>query len=149
MTKYVLGFLFNPQLTEVALIEKESKPGMEWQAGLLNGIGGKILDGETPEFAMAREFQEEAGLVTASKDWKPVLFMEDGENFEMNVFCMVGDITKVETAEREKVAAHQIGRIAYTKCVPNCEWMIPFCKDSLKRPNETPLFMHASYPCKL
>jgi len=147
MTRYCLGFLFNPQLTEVALMEKISKPGMEWQAGLLNGIGGKIQDSETPEFAMAREFHEEAALITAGKDWKPILLMEDGENFEVHVFAMQGDLEKVETAEKETVSAFKLSTLAYSKTVPNCEWLIPLCKDSLRRPDQAPLFVHASYPC--
>ena len=36
---YVLGFLFSPDCKRVALIIK-NRP--DWQAGFLNGIGGKI-----------------------------------------------------------------------------------------------------------
>ena len=43
-TRYVLGFLFRDNCTSVVLIRKD-KP--RWQAGLLNGVGGKINDGET------------------------------------------------------------------------------------------------------
>ena len=53
---YVLGFLFNKDLSQVALIRK-TKP--EWQKGQLNGIGGKIEPGEDPLGAMIREFREE------------------------------------------------------------------------------------------
>ena len=37
--KYVVGFAFNKEKTKVLLIKK-TKP--DWQAGQLNGIGGKI-----------------------------------------------------------------------------------------------------------
>ncbi len=55
----VVGFLFSEDFSYVVLIEK-SKP--EWQAGRLNGVGGKIEEGEEPLDAMRREFKEEAGL---------------------------------------------------------------------------------------
>jgi len=66
MRRYVLGFMFSPDLWQVLLIRKE-KPS--WQAGLLNGIGGKIEPGEMPLAAMVREFREETGLDTDPCDW--------------------------------------------------------------------------------
>ena len=56
---YVVGFLFNPDMTEVVLIKK-NRP--DWQKGLLNGVGGKIESGEDPITAMIREFKEETGI---------------------------------------------------------------------------------------
>ncbi len=58
MKNYVLGFVFSPDLSEVYLIRK-NRP--EWQAGFLNGIGGKVEEGEAEEQAMAREAWEESG----------------------------------------------------------------------------------------
>ena len=57
--KYVVGYCFDPYFEHVVLIEK-ARP--EWQAGKLNGVGGKIEPKETPRRAMVREFQEEAGV---------------------------------------------------------------------------------------
>ncbi len=57
--RYVVGFLFNEHADEVVLIEKK-RPA--WQAGKLNGVGGKIRDDESPTEAMRREFREEAGV---------------------------------------------------------------------------------------
>lgn len=57
--RYVLGFIFDAPARNIALIEKK-RPA--WQAGLLNGIGGKIEAGETPLQAMERECREECGL---------------------------------------------------------------------------------------
>lgn len=56
---YCLGFLTDPA-GRVLLIEKR-RPA--WQAGRLNGIGGKLEEGETCEDAMRRECAEETGLV--------------------------------------------------------------------------------------
>ncbi len=58
--EYVLGFMFSPDEKKVLLIWK-NRPS--WQAGKLNGIGGKVNPGETPLEAMEREFIEETGFV--------------------------------------------------------------------------------------
>jgi len=71
LKKYVLGFYFRHQgsaKTEVLLVLKNRPP---WQNGRVNGIGGHIEPGETPEGAMEREFREETGLdFTAIKEWR-------------------------------------------------------------------------------
>jgi hypothetical protein len=54
--RYVLGFVFSEDSSRVLLVWK-NRPA--WQAGKLNGIGGKIEAGETPLQAMQREFREE------------------------------------------------------------------------------------------
>jgi 8-oxo-dGTP diphosphatase len=66
--RFVLGFCFDFGYHNVLLIEK-SRP--TWQAGKLNGIGGKIEEGESPRVAMAREFQEETGGMVASPTFIP------------------------------------------------------------------------------
>lgn len=58
MTDYVLGFA--KTWTGLMVMIKKERPA--WQAGLLNGVGGKIEPGETPFEAMVREFQEETGV---------------------------------------------------------------------------------------
>lgn len=58
MKQYCLGFLFS-EYDHVVLIEKV-KP--EWQRGLLNGVGGKLEEGESGLVGMIREFEEETGL---------------------------------------------------------------------------------------
>lgn len=69
MNKYVVGFMFNDEMTGLCLIEK-NRPA--WQNGFLNGIGGKIDGRETALEAMIREFQEETGVLTKAKDWSHV-----------------------------------------------------------------------------
>ncbi len=63
--KYVCGFLFDHSGKSVALIRKKYPP---WQAGMMNGVGGRIKAGESPEEAMTREFSEEAKI--AISNWK-------------------------------------------------------------------------------
>lgn len=81
--EYVLGFLFNRDMTEVALILK-TKP--EWQAGKLNGIGGKVELGELPHYAMAREFYEETGLCTDPAAWARCLTMQRAGQWIVRVY---------------------------------------------------------------
>jgi 8-oxo-dGTP pyrophosphatase MutT (NUDIX family) len=59
-TEYVVGFCFDKDREQVALIVK-NRP--KWQAGKLNGIGGHVEPGETVHEAMVREFQEETGVL--------------------------------------------------------------------------------------
>jgi 8-oxo-dGTP diphosphatase len=66
MITYVVGFMFSMNRDGVLLIRK-NRP--EWQAGKLNGVGGKIEDGETPRAAMVREFREETGIHTSEDFW--------------------------------------------------------------------------------
>ena len=70
---YVVGFVFekNPvtAVWEVLLIRK-TRPS--WQAGLLNGVGGKIELLEASSEAMVREFQEETGVRTTVDQWRNV-----------------------------------------------------------------------------
>ena len=60
---YVLGFAFTTD-GRVALIQKK-RPA--WQAGRLNGIGGKVEGTEHSAAAMVREFREETGVDTPEK----------------------------------------------------------------------------------
>lgn len=59
MTDYVLTYVFNKTFDKVLLINKQ-RP--EWQKDMLNGIGGKIEEEETPVEAAKRELLEEAGI---------------------------------------------------------------------------------------
>jgi len=63
---YVCGFAFGEEYSRVALVLK-NRP--DFLKGKYNGIGGKIDDGENPEKAMVREFQEETGCITTLDDW--------------------------------------------------------------------------------
>ena len=66
---YCLGFAFTVD-GSVALIRK-AKPA--WQAGKLNGVGGKIEDFDpSPAHAMTREFIEETGVFLEPHLWREV-----------------------------------------------------------------------------
>lgn len=96
MKKYVLGFLFSPNLKRVVLIEK-TKP--EWQAGRLNGVGGKIEWGEVPLTAVRREFYEETNVYI--NDWEPVDEMS-GDGWHVSVFATASDQIEWATTKTEE-----------------------------------------------
>ncbi|PIZ31167.1 MAG: hypothetical protein COY40_02795, partial [Alphaproteobacteria bacterium CG_4_10_14_0_8_um_filter_53_9] len=88
MKTYVLGFAFSPDKQTVLLIKK-NRP--TWQAGKLNGVGGKIEEGETPAQAMVREFEEGTGIKSTEADWQPYAHLgsikDDANPWSMHVFC--------------------------------------------------------------
>jgi 8-oxo-dGTP diphosphatase len=84
IVEYACGFLFSgdPEDPEVLLIRKR-KPAR--QAGLLNGVGGLVEPGETPEQAMVREFEEEACLELLGWRLDTVL---SGDGFRVSFFSL-------------------------------------------------------------
>lgn len=131
--RYVVGFLFwgGDQMfgDQVALIRK-NRP--EWQAGKLNGIGGKIEPGEKPLEAMVREFREETGEIVT--DWRHFATME-GNNSE--IFCFtataMGFMDRPELQPLTDEVPFWCPVIASPTAfasprVPNLAWLIPLAK---------------------
>lgn len=65
---YVLGFAFDCDKESVLLVEKRKGPKLNH--GKLNGIGGKVENGESAIEAMCREFKEEVGATVEA--WKHI-----------------------------------------------------------------------------
>lgn len=125
--KYVLGFLFDDSGSQVVLIRK-TKP--KWQAGLLNGIGGKIEEGETPAEAMVREFNEETGVLFSAESWREYAVMS-GDGFAVYCFtCQdTGAFEAAETQEVEDIEKREWKRLPPTDCISNLLWLIPMALD--------------------
>jgi len=116
---YVLGFLFSKQGDKVWLIQK-SKP--TWQAGKLNGIGGKMEPGETALYAMVREFREEAGIEIPDWTWFATLGDDAGS---YSVFCYYA-----YSDEEAKTTTDEQVKLCYTaslpsNVIPNIRWLVP------------------------
>jgi|GEM_PF-6405611 len=58
MKEFVLGLVFDPKREHIILIDRLKDP----YNLKLNGIGGKVDFGETPELAIQRELKEETGF---------------------------------------------------------------------------------------
>lgn len=124
---YTCGFAFNPGLTQVALILK-NKP--EWQAGCLNGIGGKIdhkIDKDIYQ-AMSREFEEETGVIIPGNEW--LLFCTyDGGTYIVFFFTTITPkIYDVKTMEEEQVALYNTDPLP-DNILHNLNWLIPMAYD--------------------
>ena len=95
---YCLGFAFSRDLTRVLLIRK-LRPA--WQAGRLNGIGGKLEPGETALEAMRRECREETGLNI--EDWDYFATIQSSE-FTVSCFrTCTDDIFHAQSLTDEQV----------------------------------------------
>ena len=121
MKHYVLGFMFDFEKKNVLLIEKLSP---EWQKGKLNGIGGKVEQGESPLLAMYREFEEETGMKDTAL-WKKFCTFGDGLDYRVWCFFSFGDITKAQQVEKERPVIYSSTDLPYEKMISNLKWLIP------------------------
>jgi len=128
-TNYVVGFCFNKNKDMVVLIEK-LKP--TWQQGLLNGVGGKVEDGENAQEAMAREFKEETGAYTFQYNWRLFATMT-GDAWEVDCFMIVDEdvFKKASTKTDEKIFKLNINDVykQASQTVSNLPWLIPMALD--------------------
>jgi 8-oxo-dGTP diphosphatase len=102
----------------VALIRK-NRP--EWQAGLLNGIGGKVNDGEGWNDAMTREFFEETDVVI--KDWKDYCELI-GPDFQVLVYKAEGEMELTSKTD-EHVQWYRLSYLSEENMIENLTWLIP------------------------
>src|SRR5690606_37644269 len=105
------------------LLIRKNRP--TWQAGKLNGIGGKIERGETPAEAMRREFREEAGLDRT--DWQECLTLT-GPDWRGHFFRAFGDIDSARAITDEQLEIHAV-RPLPPDTIPYLHWMIPLLLD--------------------
>lgn len=128
--EYVAGFMFNDNGTKVALIKK-NKP--DWMVGMLNAIGGKIEDDETPMAAIIREFQEETGVTAIG--WTPFCELSGvspkGDDYIVYFFTMASShgLSGVKTIEEEEVVVLSVNSTDGT--MPNLSWFIPMAHTRL------------------
>lgn len=122
MKKYVVGFMFSPDRQFVVLIRK-NRP--EWQAGKLNGIGGKTEEGEFPRQAMVREFREETGVETPEDSWEIKGRIEGVEERIYILRAFSGAAFDVQTATDEKVELHCVDGFPYNAAVSNLQVLLP------------------------
>ncbi len=143
MTKYVVGFMFDTSLASVALIRK-NKPA--WQAGLLNGIGGKIEDSDVSAAkAMVREFSEEAGMVTFVGTWKNFCNMS-GSDFDIEFFANVGELHRLKSMTDEQIEVVYVEDVLLgkEKTIGNLPWLITLALD-FERGANPPVAVYAQY----
>lgn len=123
MASYVIGFLFDGQ-GYVALIRK-NRPA--WQRGRLNGIGGHIEQGETPEHAMTREFLEEAGC--DNLNWRKFGLVH-GKDYELHLFTAKDGAAKIRSMTDEQILWYPVNELP-ENILPNLSWLIPMANYKL------------------
>lgn len=139
MINYVCGFYFDHTMTRVVLICK-LKP--KWQAGKLNGIGGKIEDHETPLQAMRREFKEECGI--DHEKWHDLVALT-GIDWRVYFFYAIGkpdEFEYAETQEMEEVAKIDVDDLDKYPHISNLRWLIPMALHKLNFPEENISFFN-------
>jgi 8-oxo-dGTP diphosphatase len=130
---YVLGFAFRPTVhgIKVILIEK-TKPG--WMKGRLNGVGGKVEDGEKASAAMAREFEEETGYPSSACSWQ--YFTEMHFPGDCVVLCYARQLpydAEVQTTTEECVEELvEKGFHLDPRILDNLLWLVPMARHALQ-----------------
>jgi 8-oxo-dGTP pyrophosphatase MutT (NUDIX family) len=122
--RYVAGFLMRGG--EVLLVRK-NRP--TWQDGLMNAIGGEINEGEKPEHAMLREFQEETGLVVTN--WS-FFATETGPGYEVLFYRSRIPPDTRWTPPRANDVGEEIAWCEMDTaepCIGNLGWLLPLCLD--------------------
>ena len=125
-TNYVVGLLFSTDGRYVLLMRK-NRP--KWQAGKLNGIGGKIEAGETALQAMDRETEEEVGLVDVK--WQPVVRLT-GQGFSV-YFFRAFSLEQIENAVQKTDEGVTIEEtfavVGSSDLIPNIHWILAMAVD--------------------
>lgn len=134
-TLYVLGFMFDERKEHFLAIRK-TKP--KWQAGKLNGVGGKVEINESPFEAMRREFREETGIDCAT--WSQVAYMT-GPDFQMYIFSAVGDINKAVQTTEEELYSLQVKNNLPHNVIPNLRYLVPMALLSQTEKQFFPLYI--------
>lgn len=120
--EYVVGFLLNHDCRWLAMIEKK-RPA--WQAGLLNGIGGKVEPDEFPADAMAREAKEETGVEPAWTHYVTLRYPDALIHFfwasDQRAY---GDAKAMTDEKIRRVAVAEIAE-ADSRVVPNLRFLVP------------------------
>jgi 8-oxo-dGTP diphosphatase len=123
-TQYVCGFLFDSidhPFGRVLLIKK-LRP--DYQAGWLNGVGGKMQHGEQPVQAMIREFKQETGLLIT--DWIYFCQMRYINKATIHFFYAQGDIDSARSQTDEELQIMGVSSMLNVWCiVPDLRWLVP------------------------
>ncbi len=109
-TRYVLGFVYDTDLQRVLLLMKDKPASI---AGRLNGLGGKVENGEDAYDAISREVHEESGISIKPEKWEDIGWMTS-LHWDCHVLRAVVPLSVLRqayTAERERVMIYHIDAV--------------------------------------
>lgn len=125
MDRHVVGFALD-EANRVCLIWK-THPA--WQAGLLNGVGGHIEEGESPEEAMRREFQEETGLDLPAWELMVMMTFPGAQLYIYRARVSAEVLSGVTTMTEETVSIMPLDTAIWYAlnhgAIPNLAWLLP------------------------
>jgi 8-oxo-dGTP diphosphatase len=126
--KYALGFIFDQAGDHVLLINK-MRPA--WQCGKLNGIGGKVEEGETFLQAMIRECWEETGIATEARglEWQHFATLI-GVDYHVEIFALFSQVVFYalqRTDEALQILPHR--DLPESRIMPNLPVLIALALD--------------------
>ncbi len=123
-----LGFIFSKDLHDVLLIRKQHP---EWQAGKINGLGGKCFAEEPATACMSREVMEESCLSISADRWTHVTQLLWNE-WQVDVFATKyeGSLRDAETMTDEEVEWFSVTELP-AQVISNLQWLIPLAIDQL------------------
>ncbi|GAB4572422.1 MAG: 8-oxo-dGTP diphosphatase [Anaerolineae bacterium] len=129
MVEYTLGFIFDASRQHVLLIHK-NRPA--WQAGKINGVGGKLEPGESPLEGVQREVYEETGLRLPAGAWTPTAVLA-GEGWQVHVLAATlnGSGEAARTRTDEAIGWYPVSALP-AQVISNLRWLVPLCLDRLQ-----------------
>lgn len=129
MVQCTVGFIFDPTLTQVLLVHK-TKPA--WQAGKLNGPGGKVEPGESFLDCMVRECTEETCLTIAAEDWAHTATVHEPTGcVQFYAAVYSGALTDAAQGDNEAVEWCMVDALPDT-VIPNLRFLIPAAREKLR-----------------
>jgi 8-oxo-dGTP diphosphatase len=148
MIRYVLGFVFDFGFRNVLLIEKK-RP--EWMMGRLNGLGGKIEEGESPLEAMRRELAEETRGRLPEVELAPFgrlrVLDESSARLGAEVWLFHGKLLsemdpRLRALEVDEGVLMVVGRedLSNWNVMPNLRYMVPMALNHLRGLDRAPFF---------
>lgn len=123
MQHYVVGFVFDHERQRVVLVRK-NRP--TFQAGLLNGVGGKIEPGESNFSAIKRECAEECDLHI--EDWHHVASV-CARDYQIDVWSAVCDLSGAKTVTDENIEIHSVHDLFKLPCLSNLPMLLAIARD--------------------
>ena len=129
MRNYVLGFIFNEDLSKVLLIKKV-RPA--WQAGNHNGVGGEIDESsDSPFETMIMKTKEEVDLTIKHGSWLHVGDMS-GLDWRVIIYTSIysGDESDIKSKTDEKVAWFDVKDLPVG--LYNLDWLVPLSIEKIK-----------------
>lgn len=138
-----LAFIFNQDLSKVLLMQKE-KP--KHHAGMLNGLGGKCELDEDHLSCVAREVEEESGIVINLDLFQKVGDMEWNEWYVTVWTAVYNGEALPNTFPESGLGWYAVSELP-PNTITNLKWLIPLSIDVLENVNKRAFpFVRVSYP---